>query len=762
MSRFSIRLTMLSDWHIGSGAGRHGSIDKLLDRDGDGLPYTPASSLRGIWRDATERLALGLDDGVENGNWTGLVNLIFGSQPGLSKKGDKKTRPVGGCISFGDLKFPPVFRRKLAHSAALKNALTFVKPGVMIEKNSGRAKDDHLRFEEMGRTGAVFTVDGHIDLGKNLPEDLHAPAKALLVAAARLVERIGGKRRRGAGRCKLDVCLSELKLDKAIKILKETGNIELPGKGESSPTSVLDYCTSTHSSAWTEISFKAEIKSPVIIADQVMGNVVTCMDFIPGFYLLKVVADALLKAGLDPRPHIAAGNIQVLPLYPMLDGQRSQPVPLCWESKKSESDQDNLSVTNRLSENSDVDTAQMKPYRAGFIGQANDKTKTTWLPFLKKVLRTHNVVDDDEQRPNEKVGGVFTYEAIAAGQVFSGCVRLHNDAGIDVEKFAKILAGEITIGRARRIGYGRLALSNVKSTGVAQTSDNDSGLWVWLTSDLLLSGNGLGGATTISEIADELESALGQKGLFDRKQIRAEIRTRRIESWQASWGLPRPSLVALQAGSVIHLPFDQDNKPDVEKLSQLAQTGLGERRGEGFGQISLNDPVVSAELPQLKKAKNCDAIEADRGNEDIEPEISDFAKFIEKVSWQREIEQAAEMAAGDKQKREDILGWQGDKPNSSQLGVLRSLLGQIEDMSDVSSIQNWLEKITELGKADKWGGEDSIQKLRKLIKKDAIWQEIGCEKRDSLELFALRTFLLRAMHHHRRANEEDNREVEAV
>jgi CRISPR-associated protein Csx10 len=85
--RFRVRLTMESDWHVGSGMGRPGNIDRLIVRDADGLPFVPAKTLRGIWRDACERLCRGLDVG-SLGGWSRWVDRLFGSQPGLAKRRD--------------------------------------------------------------------------------------------------------------------------------------------------------------------------------------------------------------------------------------------------------------------------------------------------------------------------------------------------------------------------------------------------------------------------------------------------------------------------------------------------------------------------------------------------------------------------------------------------------------------------------------------------------------------------------------------------
>src|SRR5882724_73662 len=78
---FRLRLKMESDWHIGAGAGRPGDVDRLVRRDEDELPFVPGKTLTGIWRDACERVALGLDDGAP-GAWSRWIPFLFGDQAG--------------------------------------------------------------------------------------------------------------------------------------------------------------------------------------------------------------------------------------------------------------------------------------------------------------------------------------------------------------------------------------------------------------------------------------------------------------------------------------------------------------------------------------------------------------------------------------------------------------------------------------------------------------------------------------------------------
>ena len=70
-----------SDWHCGSGQARYAGFDRTIARDVDGLPFVPAKTVLGLWRDACEKAANGLDEGP-HGAWNELVRRIFGSAGG--------------------------------------------------------------------------------------------------------------------------------------------------------------------------------------------------------------------------------------------------------------------------------------------------------------------------------------------------------------------------------------------------------------------------------------------------------------------------------------------------------------------------------------------------------------------------------------------------------------------------------------------------------------------------------------------------------
>jgi CRISPR-associated protein Csx10 len=60
--------------------------------------------------------------------------------------------------------------------------------------------------------------------------------------------------------------------------------------------------------------------------------------------------------------------------------------------------------------------------------------------------------------------------------------------------------------------------------------------------------------------------------------------------WSASWGLPKPVAPALAAGSVLVVRAPEDERQAfLDFLLAVEQQGLGERRGEGWGEVLICD-----------------------------------------------------------------------------------------------------------------------------------------------------------------------------
>src|SRR5205085_5094150 len=125
--RFKLRLTMLSDWHVGTGTGRPGSVDRLVARDADGFPFVPAKTLNGIWRDTLETLTFALDKGAE-GAWSKFVELIFGNQPALPGA-DPTRKPFSSILIVRPARLDKQLRDKINSFAQTDGTDEEKRPG---------------------------------------------------------------------------------------------------------------------------------------------------------------------------------------------------------------------------------------------------------------------------------------------------------------------------------------------------------------------------------------------------------------------------------------------------------------------------------------------------------------------------------------------------------------------------------------------------------------------------------------------------------
>ncbi len=161
----TLTLHLDSDWHCGTGLGVPGGVDKVINTDHDGLPFVPGKTLTGVWRDACELVAAALDGSTEAGaaagGWHAWVDVLFGSQPVLTDAAQPAQQaPRPAAVSVRPARYPGALAAALRPTARrpLRDATTFVRPGVKIDPRTGRAADAFLRFEQMTRSGVQLTA----------------------------------------------------------------------------------------------------------------------------------------------------------------------------------------------------------------------------------------------------------------------------------------------------------------------------------------------------------------------------------------------------------------------------------------------------------------------------------------------------------------------------------------------------------------------------------------------------------------------------
>lgn len=194
----TITIDIGSYWHPGSGRGSGSHLDALVDKDADGLPFVSGRMLKGLLRDAVNRLE---QWGRLNGG--GHVENLFGSrgfkQDGQESVPRNKTEP--GKIRVGDAQLPEELRRWLAYKdhREERSQLYHEVFSTAINVESGAAEQHSLRGMQVVIPMQLEAQLEWIDAGDS------GNWTEIIKEALPLIRAVGGGRSRGYGRAVLEV-----------------------------------------------------------------------------------------------------------------------------------------------------------------------------------------------------------------------------------------------------------------------------------------------------------------------------------------------------------------------------------------------------------------------------------------------------------------------------------------------------------------------------------------------------------------------------
>jgi CRISPR-associated protein Csx10 len=708
-----ITIKMLSDWHVGSGTGRPGSIDRLIQRDSHDLPYIPAKTLTGILRDGCELVAAGLDEG-NLGVWHDCLEYLFGSQPALADPTAGLKPPIPAALNIRSAHFPQFLQLALSGCKELKSAITFVKPGVAIDERTGTAKTECLRFEEMARGGCTLESEYTLDLS-NLTDSTQLSVAALLQAGAAMVTQLGAKRRRGAGKCQISWSGLPLDLTAAINHLENCPAPEWPKQIEKKPFDLQSPKTAN----WCSFELQLTTISPLIIHAKTVGNQINTLDYIPGTQLLPIVAKTLAPLMEDIGSAIGNSQLIVTNATIELDEQRSRPTPFALFQEKQAKDK----IHNRIGSNVDLDNLpQLKGMRSGYL------TEQGIFQTVSTSVNTHNTITDKYQRPTQDEGGVYSYGSIPPDTKFRAIIHIQDSSlnkSAVLNAFQKLQTTKIQIGRSKKDDYGAVQLSSVQEITNTESDLKDIGngeeLKVWLLSDVLIRNDRLRPSTDpkdfIRVLAQELgveieELSISKKDTFSR--------SKRTDSWHSRWNRPRPSLIGLSAGSCFLLKVK--SPISAVALRRVEHSGIGERRAEGYGQICFNSELLMKNDIQLTKDSS---IPPPHQLVDIDVTQLPYSQIIQKAAWRAAIQRRA--ASLNALERKELIGVDLEKlkPSMSQLSNLRSIVMSHAASNLATEAQSWIKKVPDTVK-NNW--PDKMAAITTLFEKpERIWQILDIE-----------------------------------
>ena len=711
-NRKRLKLKFNSDWHIGSGTGIPGNVDSQVLRDEDGFPYVPGKTLTGILRDAAEWIAE-----ARGGSWDKVLYSLFGNQP-VTHGGLENSEASGAKLGIGSAELDNNFRECLKEfnrkNIDLISQLFSVHPGVKIDPNTGCSLKDHLFSIEKARTGCTLYAP------VTLFQELDDKELKLLNDAVKAVRRIGGKRRRGAGDCRLELQ----------DIEDESSN------NYKSDKTKLNFSRDTE--GYIKLDVRLKTLQSVIITRTAIGNEVRSDTEIPGAMMLAYYSQNILAPLLGQeraKQAVMKSEITVSGFLPEFDGKASMPVPLCLGELKEEK----IPVNRLITPPSVHGKKQIKDLRTGYV-TLNNKQENGIEYYsgasIKRVMHTHNTVDDSVQRPTERTGGLFTYEAVGAGQIFRGTVRFSPELWTEIENsrdrdliFSRLAHDVHTFGRSRKDEYGTaelecLALDDEQQNLPLELIDGRNGkatgkyLVAYLLSDLLLRNKYQGYTVKLEDVKNALSEKLQVEleDIPDDEWLEADdafisplvgtrghcVRSVRRESWLRGWTLPRTSLVFIKAGSIFMFKVKNPEAWDTERARAVMNNGLGERRAEGYGRIMLNPQFLCSSQSNISKHdnNNNNKHENDKSKINIKlPKDSADNKFILDLASdyaKRSFRQLARREAYDiVNKGSGIFkaSWD-ERPSASQFGALREAAALLGTPLGKDIFINWVEAVT--------------------------------------------------------------------
>lgn len=310
--------------------------------------------------------------------------------------------------------------------------------------------------------------------------------------------------------------------------------------------------------------------------------------FVPGSVLRGALAALWLAEHRPPKPDTSGdvefqrlfeGRVRFGPLYPSDDALRPLSVFGC--------------------KYADDATCRGFGHDAAFDGAAPDTCPACDSPVEASKghvdgigVVEHTRVELDE-RERAADGQLYTRRALPAGTRLTGLI----DGDPDGE-----LAWLVQTERSVRFG-GRRSTSGLAtlSAGAEASPTSFTGFVPAqrrLVVRLLAPGifvDTLGRPSWLPDTT-ELAGTLGVPVTFDAAFARPTV----VSGWHAVSNLPKPRDFAVAAGSVFVLRFDED-LPDHAGLQRLWHTGLGLRRAEGNGWVTLqrwNAPALPSAAPK--------------------------------------------------------------------------------------------------------------------------------------------------------------------
>ena len=692
--RLEFEIQFKSDFHVGAGHGLGLQVDSALLRDADNVPVIRGTVLTGLLRESLMNL-VNLER-FRNKHQHRRVAEQHSIPEYCGQFSPDETDNCPLCAIFGSPRIPKRWRISSARPMGLEvpqHPKNEWKAGqtaaqrtfrVRVNPRTRRAEENKLftREEGDGKVRYRFVAECLTD-----DEESWQEAEWLL-AAARLMRHFGASKRRGRGECEIHL------VDDALE-KKLLNNFDAHHLGGKSPYISLasKNRTPTHSLRLPEQPEKHTYRLRVLLrADEPLligkraesGNQFETLESIPGSMWRGALAWRVARRfgkqmdNHDSNEYATFVNLfyqdairfsPLLPVQPNESGEQgypSIPTPLdlltcdlhpgyeqpsqdkghgTWNTVWNEAPMpDNCPVCEEADEalGTQGTKVKLKQVRAflplnEFGLTVNFRPKQTSEMHIRIQPRTGRV----------RTGDLFSYVALQAGQYFVGEITCSDKTVWDrLCQLAEVEADKINIvhlGKANRRGYGKASWfcweadkSPWHGAAIEQRVTNPSKVALTLLSDAIVMdpwGRFMRGFDD-SWLQRELELPEGATVTVDKARCFSGVRA--VDSFNATFGLPRARDQAIVAGSTVRLSFCGIEPEELQaRLAIIEAEGIGLRCDEGFGRVVFNHSIYQ-ELEGWAEQEAALTLEPLKlGGDASGHKLTRLYKFIE--AWESEL-----------------------------------------------------------------------------------------------------------------------------
>jgi CRISPR-associated protein Csx10 len=289
-----------------------------------------------------------------------------------------------------------------------------------------------------------------------------------------------------------------------------------------------------------------------------------------------------------------ASKTRYLNAYPVdIDKKRTLPIPLSWYKNKGEEfSEDNDTPVYDFSKISIDDRDEDLSPKLLEEKFCTVSDSDVLLYRVKRRINIHNQRDRQRGRGTDSNGAVFSYDAIDAGQTFQAVILCDSEKDkIIIESLLELK--DVWFGGSQSAGYGHTKIELIPDNSNWSEVEIDLNtrfkqkeyLIITLLSDTILRNECGQCVAEPKVLRQELSKYLKSKKELEFQENGIYASSIIIGGFNRKWGLPLPQTPALVAGSVFVF---QKADVNVEQLQQLEEQGIGERRIEGFGRVTVN------------------------------------------------------------------------------------------------------------------------------------------------------------------------------